>query len=513
MLDKLFGYPAHKYLHFIGALIVAIGLPLNKVVMSIGTIWLISNVVLKADFKIYWKTIKANTVLWLIIGLFLFHLIGLFWSEDLGYGLRDIRSKLPFLVLPLALIVFPLERLFLKWVLIAFLISLSITSCINFFWGFVLNDTTIIDLRDISLFGSHIRYGLLIVFGVGITLIKGFQEKKYSWWIWTLWFLAYTLITQVLTAYFALGVMIIGLILFGLNKLQNKKLRLLFLSIFSLFILFISVFTFNFLNPEKTTLDIDLLPSHTALGNPYFHHPKNGLTENGQPIMLFINEKELENNWKTRSTYDFHGADDKGHSIKGTLIRYMASKGLTKDEEGMDALTDEDIRWVEQGVPSITIVEGKSLKRIEELKFEIQSYLLGESPSGNSLLQRFEYWKTAWYIIQKNLWFGVGTGDVQNEFDQAYEELNSPLEHEFRHRSHNQFLTFWVSFGIGGLLLFIALWGLLLKQTVSTNNWLALSFVLIALASFIPEDTLETQQGVTFVGFFVGLLGRRNKAA
>ena len=97
MLDRLFGYPAHTYLHFVGAIIVAIGLPLNKVVMSVGTIWLIANVVLLADYKTYWKKIKENTVIKLIIGLFLFHLIGLLWSEDIGYGLRDIRSKLPFL--------------------------------------------------------------------------------------------------------------------------------------------------------------------------------------------------------------------------------------------------------------------------------------------------------------------------------------------------------------------------------------------------------------------------------
>lgn len=510
MLDRLFGYPAHTYLHFVGALIVAVGLPLNKVVMSVGTIWLISNVVLLADYKTYWEKIKENTIIKLIIGLFLFHLIGLLWSEDIGYGLRDIRSKLPFLTLPLALFLYPLKRIYIKWVLIAFLISLSITSGINVIWGFLINDITTFDVRDISLFGSHIRYGLLIVMGLGITLIKGFQEKNYLWWIWTLWFLIYTIITQVLTAYFALTVMGIGLFYIYCFQLQNKSIKYSLLTLFSTFILIASFLVVQTFKPEKVAIDVTTLPTHTAEGNPYKHYPENGLTENGHPIMLFISEKELKNEWKKRSNRDFYGTDNKGHSLKGTLIRFMASKGLTKDAVGMQALTAEDIQWIEQGVPSIRLVEGKGLKRIEELKFELQSYLLGESPSGNSLLQRFEYWKTAWYIIKNNLWFGVGTGDVQNEFDLAYEALDSPLEQEYRHRSHNQFLTFWVSFGIGGFLFFMALWVLLLKNTLTANNWVALSFVLIALASFIPEDTLETQQGVTFIGFFVGLLFMKN---
>lgn len=507
MLDKLFGYPAHKYLHFIGALIVVVGLPLNKVVMSIGAIWLIANVVLEGNYAHYWKNIKQNNVFWLILLMFMFHIVGLFWSDDIGYGLRDIRTKLPFLTLPLALFALPLERHFRKWIYLAFLLSLSITSLINFFWGFIINDSTTIDIREISLFGSHIRYGLLIVFGFGITVVKGCQEKKYTWLIWSLWFLTYTIITQVLTAYFALIVMAVGLIVYRFSKLKNKKLKIILSSSFSSLIILLGFILFNFLIPEKITVDEASLPKFTVQGNPYQHYTENKLTENGHPIMLYISEKELKENWKKRSSYDFYGTDDKGHALKGTLIRYMASKGLTKDAEGISALTDEDIRWIEQGVPSIRITEGKGLKRIDELKFELQRYLLGESPSGNSLLQRFEYWKTAWYIIQNNIWFGVGTGDVQNEFDLAYEALDSPLEKDFRHRSHNQFLTFWVSFGIGGFLVFTALWLLLFKQVVHQGNWLKLCFVLIAIASFIPEDTLETQQGVTFIGFFIGFLG------
>lgn len=507
MLDKFFGASIHKNIHLLGALVVAIGLPLNKVVMSIGTLLLILNIFLKADFKNYWKRIKSNRLIGLIIALFLFHVIGLLWSEDITYGLKDLRIKLPFIVIPLAFLIFPMSPKRIHWVLFAFLISLTVTSSVNFIWGTVYNSYSILEPREISLFGSHIRYGLLIVFGLSITFIKGIQTKNYCWWIWVLWFLVYTLFSQVLSAYFALSIVVFGLLFYWISRIPRNGLKIPLLLSLSLLLIAIPVGTFQLLKPKKVDLDTTTLPTHTALGNPYTHHLESQLTENGHPILWYICEKELQENWNNRSSIDFDSTDKNGHSIPSTLIRYMASKGLTKDAEGMKALSDKDIHSIEQGIPTIQIANGSSLKRIEELKFEIQLYYFGESPSGNSLFQRLEYWKTGWYIIKHNWLLGVGTGDVQNEFDAAYDELDSPLDAEFRHRAHNQFLTFWISFGIGGVLLFSAIWFLLLKQILTSNDLIGLCFVLIALASFIPEDTLETQQGVTFVALFLGLFG------
>jgi O-antigen ligase len=80
------------------------------------------------------------------------------------------------------------------------------------------------------------------------------------------------------------------------------------------------------------------------------------------------------------------------------------------------------------------------------------------------------------------------------------------LDESLWNRSHNQFLTFWVSFGIFGLISFLLIWYFSLVQAIQSKNWMSLLFILIALTSFISEDTLETQQGVTFVAFFLGVL-------
>ena len=229
MLDKFFGASIHKNIHLLGALVVAIGLPLNKVVMSIGTLLLILNVFLKADIKTYWERIKTNRLIQLVIGLFLFHVIALLWSEEITYGLRDLRVKLPFIVIPLTFLLFPLTQKRINWVLFAFLISLTVTSSINFIWGTVYNSYSILEPREISLFGSHIRFGLLIVFGLSITFIKGIQTKKYSWWVWALWFLLYTLFSQVLSAYFALSIVVFGLLYYWISRIPRKNLKIVLL--------------------------------------------------------------------------------------------------------------------------------------------------------------------------------------------------------------------------------------------------------------------------------------------
>ena len=85
-------------------------------------------------------------------------------------------------------------------------------------------------------------------------------------------------------------------------------------------------------------------------------------------------------------------------------------------------------------------------KRINELIFEFDAYINGANPSGNSLTQRFVYWKNGWEIAMSNLAFGVGTGDTKQEFNNLYMLKNSQLNKENWKRAHNQFLTFLLTY-------------------------------------------------------------------
>ena len=117
-------------------------------------------------------------------------------------------------------------------------------------------------------------------------------------------------------------------------------------------------------------------------------------------------------------------------------------------------------------------------------------------------MQRLEFWKTAIRIIQQNILFGVGTGDVQHAFDDQYKKDNSKLQMENRLRAHNSFLTAWVTHGILGLLLFCTLIWVYFYTNMKQQRFLAVAFIFVATLTFLLEDTLETQMGVSFFAFF-----------
>jgi hypothetical protein len=191
--------------------------------------------------------------------------------------------------------------------------------------------------------------------------------------------------------------------------------------------------------------------------------------------------------------------------LKGTLIRYLASKELRKDADGVAALDASEVRAIELGVPTCTDTREHGLrKRLNRIFFEWSNYRAGGDPDGHSIIQRWEFWKTAAYIIRNNFWIGVGTGDVKEAFRDAYTENESPLNNAYRLRAHNQYLTMWLTYGIGGLILFllVVFFPVMKRQR---RDSLTVMIVLLVSLSFITEDTLESQAGVMFMAFFYTL--------
>ena len=101
--------------------------------------------------------------------------------------------------------------------------------------------------------------------------------------------------------------------------------------------------------------------------------------------------------------------------------------------------------------------------------------------------------------------FGVGTGDVQSAFNQQYDQSNSILIQSNRLRSHNMYLTVFVTFGVIGLVMFMGFILFYLKQNFRPNRFLHVVVFSVILVTFLVEDTIETQLGVSIVAFFVGL--------
>ena len=245
------------------------------------------------------------------------------------------------------------------------------------------------------------------------------------------------------------------------------------------------------------------LDTHTKSGNPYVFDTIHYGVEDGRYVGFYLSEKEMLDAWNERSDKKIERKFDDGY---GSLVRYLTSKDLRKDAEGVSQLTDADVRNIENGISNYNYIANPGIKtRIMKILVAYGNYNKSGDANGSSVFQRVEYIKASLNIIKKNPLLGVGTGDIADVFANYYEETNSKLLPEYRFRSHNQYLAITVAFGLVGLIWY--LFSLLYPLSEKRNrNYIYLVFLLIMMLSMLTEDTLETQIGVTLFAFFNSFL-------
>lgn len=494
--------------HLVALSGIAIGIPTSKVVISISILLALLNLLLAADFTSYWKHIKQSKLFWLITAFMLLHFIGLLWTEEIDFAFRDIRVKLPLIVIPFLLTSKPINKQEVSLILKLFVVATFITSIINCLFYFQLIIPKIYDdIRGLSLFGSHIRYGVVVAFSSIISLYFAFKSSiKWHYVLLFVWFTFYTYYSQVFSGALAwlIGVMMIIFIRF---YQKNKTVAYVFLGSFLIIPLSIFIYQFNQKGEKRITKeDLGALQYATKQGNPYIHYFVDARDSKGNYLYVYYCETEIREAWNNISNIDFDkGLDLKKQELKNTLTRYMTSKGLRKDAEDFKKLSPLDIQNIERGIPEVDDGIFGIFSRIKDLKYQIQA---SNNPNGNSLLQRLEYWKTAMQIIQKNWFKGVGTGDTQKAFDEQYVENHSKLLPEYRFRAHNTYLTVWITFGVFALVFYLMLVQFF-KTMIDNKNVLGLVFIIISILTFFIEDSLETQVGVTFFAFFWGIFSNQ----
>ena len=509
MFKNLNRQDIHLFFHLFGFSLVAIGMSFSKVLMSLGTMMVLLNILIEADFKSYWENLKSNSVIkWLVI-YFLMHLIGFLWSTNFQYAIGDIRTKSTILILPLVLVSKPINQQQLKLLLTLLITSITASSLINFLnYNHIIGNRSYLDIREMSLFGSHIRFSILIVLSISIIFhyLKSNTSKKINLLLISIvcWLLFYTFYSQVLTGIISLLTAILVYTFIHLYQ-KNKSILVGICSVLVLSIYFI----FNFLKPETHfQIDYKKPPKITAEGNPYKNdHTLRGTAENG-PISLSICDKELEREWNKKSTISYYGRDSLNQRIRTTIIRYISSKNLSKDAEGINQLTSNDIQSIENGIANINENKTGIIGRLYGLKYQLQN---NEDPNGHSLLQRIEFWRAAIKIVKNNWLIGVGTGDVQIAFNKEYSLNHTKLKPENRLRAHNYYLTNIITFGIIGLLIFCVFIIVFIQFQLKNKNTLGLLFISVFCVTALIEDTIETQLGATIFAFFIAIYSMRKQ--
>jgi hypothetical protein len=498
----------HSYIYIFSLILLVTGLPLSKFLISLSQIILISNWILEGNLKEKFVSFFRNKPALVMSSILLLHFIGLLYTSDFNYAFKDIRIKIPLLVLPLVISTTAPLNLRMKHLVLKFLVAaVFVSSVIS---SLILTDIIhrpIADVRYASIFISHVRMALLVCVSVFTCLwfFRHLSERKWRfiYIALSIWFFIFIVLIESITGLSVLIIVFIVLCLIAALKTERMGLRILRLSLVLMIISGLSFFIYSTYQrySKIDKVDITKLEKFTAKGNPYQHESLvNAPTENGHYVWIYYCEKELKEDWSKRSKLDYNWKDLRGNVLRFTLVRYMTSKNLRKDAEGFSHLTDDEIRSIEKGIANVDYMS--SLKgRISEIIWEIMLYENTGDANGHSITQRFEYWKAASAIISEHPVFGVGTGDIQHAFDRQYEISKTNLRKEWRLRSHNQYLSITVAFGFFGLIWFLFALIYPPLKIKGYSDFLYLTFFIVAVVSFITEDTLETQVGVTFFAF------------
>jgi hypothetical protein len=121
-----------------------------------------------------------NAPAWVFSSIFFIHILGLFFTTDFHYALRDLRIKLPILLMPLILsTTCLLDRKSFRFLMYIFVAGVFTGTLISTCY-FLTHEIT--DSRTISLFISHIRFSLLIDMAIFILLYLVLKKSDIPRW-------------------------------------------------------------------------------------------------------------------------------------------------------------------------------------------------------------------------------------------------------------------------------------------------------------------------------------------
>lgn len=499
------------YLYYTGLILLVAGMPLSLFLTSLSQFFLVGSFLLEGNVREKFKRFFANKFAVAFAGIWLLHLVGLIWTSDLNEGFRDLRIKLPLLILPLMLAGSPpLPRKIRHLVLLVFTGAVVIGTFVSMavLTGFI--HRPVRDIRDVFIFNvSHIRFALFVCLSVFIIIRLAFVDYKakelfikISAVLLVVWLIAFLFIVESVTGLLILSAVTFFALLFRIithGSLIQKGLLISGIIAFPI-VVFIGLKSVihDFYHRHPVVIHEN---EKTDLGNTYTFNKEDESVENGYRMWIYVSEDEMRSAWNQRSEFKYDSLDSRTQQMRFTLIRFLTSKGWRKDADAVNKLSTTEVHAIENGIANVNYQNLSNIRsRLIQIVWEFDQFSKGANPSGHSVTQRLEFWRAAKGIAMINFWIGVGTGDLRESFKKEYELMHSKLDTEHRLRAHNQYISIFVAFGIVGLLYFLFV--LFFPVRFKFHQPLFMIYFLIALLSMITEDTLETQSGATFVAFF-----------
>lgn len=173
------GFDLHKTYQYL-LVCLAFLLPLtvagsNIIIVSIVLVWLFSG-----SYKYKLNTILNTKILIFSLIFFSVHVIGLFWTDDINWGLHIVKKMWYFFLL------FPVlhsivDRKYVKYYISSFLLAISFTELLSYLiWFELIEPFKNASVENPTPFMSHISYNPILAFAIYLVNHKLFFEKNLS---------------------------------------------------------------------------------------------------------------------------------------------------------------------------------------------------------------------------------------------------------------------------------------------------------------------------------------------
>jgi len=139
----------------------------------------IISTILEGDLKGHLEIIRKDNYLKFFISLYLFYLLGMLWSSNFTYGMKDLEVKLSFLVMPLFIIPHVLKMHQFNKIIVAFILGclLSIFICFSHaFYKYFTTNEIYFFYEKLALFNHPGYLSMYITMAIGFLFYKLINE-------------------------------------------------------------------------------------------------------------------------------------------------------------------------------------------------------------------------------------------------------------------------------------------------------------------------------------------------
>jgi hypothetical protein len=368
-----------------------------------------------------------------------------------------------------------------------------------------------LDFREASPFIPNIYFCIMLLIAAFQfpILARTFEHKK-MWFYLSLvvsgWFIFFIFYLRSLSGIAALaGVTFYTVLYFVFNhkSLILKTITAIAFLVFVGSISWLLVYMYNKTHTENY-VDFRSLPTQTQRGTFYHHDTLDVLRENGNLVYINIADDELEEAWNSRSNFEFFGNDLSNHELRYTLYRYMSSKGLIKDYEGVNALSDADIKAIERGTTNYLYNEWTGLHiRLHQMMMGVYVYRKSshQDPTWSTLTERIDLWRASLHAFKEYPLFGWGTGSILNAMNYGLEINQSKLIGK-NMKPHNQYIYILLILGVFGLIAFLSLYTFSILKSKAYKIYIFNVFAIIFAIHFLANNSIESQIGQNIFVFF-----------